>query len=136
MLFNYRHTFRHTYRATAVIGSVSGLLTNSVTVSGPFLVLFLANQAVPKEVMRATLAFTGFCTSGLSILFLVLAGIVTWLLLGVCLLMAPALALGYMAGLRLLDAVDPVAFRRMTVLLVLVAGVLLVLSEVRRMLCI
>jgi len=134
LLFKYRRRFRRERLAAAVTGFLMGLLTTGIGVSGPLVVLFMANQGVTKDRLRATIAaFTlGMVLASLVVLYL--GGLLTMQLLLTGLLLFPASLVGFLLAVRILPAVDPEMFHRVTVVLVLLAGLALVASEIGQLL--
>jgi uncharacterized membrane protein YfcA len=134
LIWNYQRPFRHMRRAAVVVGFVTGVLSTSIAVSGPLVLLFLANQGVPKDRLRATGgAFLVGLLPGTFILF-VAAGLITFPLLLTALPLLPVVILGYLLAVRALPLVDPTVFRRMVIALVLIAGLTLLGSEMRTIL--
>lgn len=134
LMSNYQRPFSHGRRAAIAVGFVTGVLTTSITVSGPLAVLFLANQGASKESLRATIGVFLLGMMPPSFALFALSGLVTVPLLITALQLLPALALGYLLALRVLPSVNPTAFRRVTIVLVLGSGLSLLASEAGRLL--
>jgi uncharacterized membrane protein YfcA len=123
-LLGFHRPIRHQRLACAPIGFASGLLNGSTGMSGPPVVLFLANQEVAKETFRASLVAYFAALNLITIPGYVAGGLLTWEVLAQAALMLPGLALGVYAALRLAPRVDEVTFRRAVLLVVIAAGVL------------
>lgn len=134
LLFNYQRPLGNERRAAAVVGFLGGVINSSVAVCGPFVVLFLANQQVPKHRLRATISAFLLGITPVTITFFFLGGLVTEQLLTTTVLLLPPCLAGYALGIRLLPAIKPEAFRRLTAILVLAAGASIFVSEVRHLL--
>lgn len=104
-------------------GVVAGVLNTSLSTNGPPIVMALHAREMPPDPFRATIAavFTG--SNVIAVVLFSATGRydVDSLLLFVVSL--PALALGYLAGTRLRRRFDPVAFRRLTLWLLGLTGV-------------
>ncbi|HEX9016263.1 MAG TPA: sulfite exporter TauE/SafE family protein [Chloroflexota bacterium] len=134
LAFDRRPTIAAPRRAAIVIGFITGVLTTSVGASGPLVVVFLASQRTSNESLRATggafmvgmipVSFVLFAISGL----VTAAGVLTAIQL------APAIIVGYLAGLRVLPMVNPVVFRRIVVALVLASGATMLVSAAGKLL--
>ncbi len=131
LLFDYQRPFSSERKAAVVVGFLGGAINSCVTVCGPFVVLFLANQGLPKERLRATIAafLLGITPPTLAILYF--GGLVTDQLLGTALQLLPICVVGYLLGLWFLPRVNSQLFRRSMVVLVLFAGSSIFLSELR-----
>jgi uncharacterized protein len=109
--------------ALVPIGLVSGVLSGALGMSGPPVVLFLANQGVEKETFRANLCAYFMVLNLLTLPTYLAIGVITPQVLRYTALYAPALALGVFLGIWLLPHVPERAFRRVALVLVLAAGV-------------
>lgn len=134
LISNYQRPFSHGRRAAVAVGFVTGVLTTSITVSGPLSVLFLANQGASKESLRATIGTFMLGMMPISFALFVFSGLITVPLLTEALYLVPALLAGYLLALRVLPSVNPAAFRRVTIVLVLGAGLSLLGSELFQLL--
>lgn len=133
MLADFRRPI-HSSRAPVVVGFVTGILTTSITVSGPLVVLFMANQGLAKDRLRATVGVFLLGMMPLSLVLYVLAGLVTAPTLFTGFKLMPALVVGYLLAVRVLPLVDQVLFRRMTILLIIAAGTTMMWSGLGRLL--
>lgn len=113
---------------TAAAGGASGALSTSTGLAGPPVVMLFAARGFPKESFRASNAAYFLCISlaGLALFFLRDLLSASHLYLAAALL--PAVLLGKAAGTRLLLRVSDELFRRITLALVLVAGLAAVAS--------
>lgn len=111
-------------------GLVSGVLNTVLATNGPPLVMALQARHLPPAQFRGTLApvvaGTGVITVGL-FAFTGRYDAEVWVSLAVAL---PALGLGYLFGTRQHHRFDPVAFRRLVLLLLAVTGVITLVGAV------
>lgn len=108
--------------ALVPVGFVSGLLGGSVGMSGPPVILFFANQGVEKQVFRANLAVYFVVLNLATITAYSLGGLMTTMVVTYAGLFLPALILGSLAGIRLAHRVEETLFRRVTLIVVIIAG--------------
>ena len=114
--------------ASAFVGIVSGILSGSIAVGGPPVILFFTNQEVPREEFRANIAayFTPISVAA-NISFYV-AGLLTFETVLYALWFVPALVLGVLAGNRYNDLLSEMIYRRIALLIVFFAGILSILN--------
>lgn len=120
---------RRPQRALLPLGCLCGVLAGSTSMSGPPLILFLANQDTPKDVFRANL-ISYFFLEGLFTLVLYLAwGMYTLEVARLTAALIPPVLVGTAVGIRLSKRLPETTFRRIVLIgLSLVAVVLLVTS--------
>lgn len=111
-----------------LIGLASGTSSTSVGLSGPPLILFFTVMSVPVQAFRATAAmyFTALDLVGLPTL--ISQGSVTGSDLRLALLLAPVALIGRALGSRLVPYVSPLAFRRATLVLLLMTGTIAIVT--------
>jgi uncharacterized membrane protein YfcA len=126
-----RFSIGHGRFATGCVGFLSGVLNGSITFSGPPVILFFTGQGMPKDAFRATLA-AYFLVLNMVTLPSYFAGKLFSLevirISAVCL---PALLLGTALGITLARFVPQSAFRKLTLVLVLLMGLLAAYSGLR-----
>jgi hypothetical protein len=121
---------RNEKMAFVSVGLSSGLLAGSTGIGGPPVILFFSNQGDEKQRFRANL-IVYFTILGLStIVSQWLGGLVTQQVLTYAGGFTLALVAGTLVGIRLSRAVSEVTFRRITLALVLVTGLVAVISGV------
>lgn len=111
--------------ASFPIGIASGIMNGSTSMGGPPVILFLANQAVPKDVFRANIVTYFSLTNVVSISLVTSQGLVSAELLLMTAALAPMLLAGTYAGSRISGRTSEVHFR--TITLACAAGMGLVL---------
>lgn len=112
----------------APVGFISGLLNGSITMSGPPVVLFFTNQGLAKNVFRANLVTYFFALNLATIPAFIIGDLITLDVLKLAVFLLPALFLGVIAGIRLVDRVKEGLFRRITLIIVILAGAFLIIS--------
>ncbi|MEX2016248.1 MAG: sulfite exporter TauE/SafE family protein [Candidatus Hydrogenedentales bacterium] len=107
-------------------GFLSGFLGGSTSVADPPLILFLANQATPKNEFRATMVayFTLMAVYALVVFYL--NKLVTRDVMQIWLQFAPVMVLGTLAGVQIGDRIQEALFRRLVMICAALLGALLV----------
>ena len=111
-----------------IIGLISGLLQGSTTVSGPPVALFLMNQGIRKLSFRANLAVYFLIMNFIAIGFYLINGIITTESINYVITFFPGTMLGLFVGIKLAHKVDEKVFKRIVLVLVLIAGLLSIAS--------
>lgn len=120
--------FRRERLASSAFGFLGGILASSTSLGGPPVVLFVHNQNWRKEVIYSGLAvyflFVCVCSIGA---FLISGLIDVEVVVGAVSLL-PALLVGLGLGIVVFSRVDAELFRRLSIAIVIAAGVLGILS--------
>ena len=132
MLIGYRVKIRNEQRAHLPVGIVSGVLSGSLSIGGPPVILFFANQAVEKEQFRANLSFYFFVLNILTIPIYLIGDIITFEVVKSALIFLPALIIGSAAGVFYSKKVNETYFRRIALALVAVGGLSSLVSGLSR----
>lgn len=115
------------------VGFLGGFLNGSISISGPPVILFLTNQEMPKDTFRANMA-AYFALSGvLATAGFAIAGVLTREILVYAASVVPAALIGIYIGMNLSTRVSQDAFRRLTLLCIIVMGLLLFIRNVAEM---
>ena len=109
--------------AGAATGLTGGILYASMGISGPPMVLFMLNQQWSREVFRSTLSIASVCLETLTVVSFLASGVITTTSLGLDLLLLPVVLVSFYFSLKLLARINPIAFRKLAVYLVLVSGI-------------
>lgn len=112
------------------LGIASGILNGSISLSGPPIILFFANQKLVKESFRANLVFYFFALNIVTTLVFLFTGLITNEVLFLFLILLPVALIGTFIGSRISKKVDQRTFRRIALLLVIGAGVLSLITGV------
>ena len=113
---------------TIPVGFLSGLLGGSTTMSGPPVILFLANRGVEKRVFRASLIAYFTILGIVAIPTYILNGLITLQTARWITLLTPSMAVGAIVGARLSRRVEEKAFKTLTLLLVMASGLLSIIT--------
>ncbi len=128
MLLGLAYPLRQERPASAGIGFLAGVLASSTSASGPPVVLFLVNQGWPKEALRPSFSAFFLFSNLVALGAIVVSGgqaPATW---PVAVLLLPAVVVGFLLGTRTLPWVDAALFRRLSLLVVLAAGLTAIAS--------
>lgn len=117
-----RIAVRNERLAGVPVGLASGVLGGSVSLPGPPIILFFANQNMPPAEFRANLVLIITLQIIVSLPIYAANGLLPASAFGWSAVILPALLLGSFVGYRLLHLVSPVVFRRLTLLTVIAAG--------------
>ncbi len=119
---------------TFVAGATSGALATSTGIAGPPIVLLFAARGLPKASFRASNAAYFLVLSVAIIITLFARGIVETQELWTAAALVPAAFIGKTLGTALVKRLSNEAFRRITLMVVLLTGVLGVITAVRALL--
>ncbi|WP_170006544.1 sulfite exporter TauE/SafE family protein [Bacillus fonticola] len=128
LILNFR--VKQTYFGDRVVGVLSGVLTTSIGMPGPPLLLYFAVTDTKKEVLRATtLAFYLFIYAVSLVTQLVFSGTsgTVWVSSGLAL---PIVVVGLMLGQNLYKRINQRMFRLFTYVILLFTGVYLLIESV------
>lgn len=115
----------------APVGLVSGFTGGATSISGPPVVLFLANQNTPRDVFRANLVCYFFVINCYGIARLAMNGVIHRGVVLYAAALLPATLCGTLAGIYFGGRIPEAAFRRAVFLVLTVMGVLLVYNSLR-----
>jgi len=128
LLIGFKKQIKNEKVAFAPVGLVSGLLSASVSVSGPPVILFFINQGVKKQTFRANLAAYFTVLASATTLAFVLSGVITKEVTNYVIWFLPAVILGGITGIKLAPKVTEKLFRNIALILVTIAGLLSIAS--------
>ena len=127
-MMGVKREISNTRLASIPVGLLSGVMGGTISISGPPIVLFFNNQNVEKKVFRANLIayfFLYFAT----VPAYFFGNLITLELLQSSAVMVPVMFLGATMGIRLSKKIDETVFKRITLLLILVTGVMAILTS-------
>lgn len=130
LMSGWRTTIRNERAASVAVGFLSGLLNAGAGMSGPPVILFFSNQAMPKNVFRANIVMYFLVLNACSIGVFWTNGLITSQVLRHAAWFVPALAAGGGVGVLLTKKLNENIFRKIALFIVTVAGVLAVVSGV------
>lgn len=134
LLLGFRIAVKRKRLSSGVVGAASGILTGSVSMAGPPVVLFLSNLGLQKRTFRANLVAYFLCINLAAIPFYYAGGLLTARVFRMFALLLPALALGGLTGVKLVNRVSERTFRRITLAIVMVAALMAIMTGLRRLL--
>ena len=130
LLSGYSLNIRRERLAGSISGFLSGAFLTSTALSGPPVVLFMVNQRWARDTFRTSQGLFHFFTDMLGALSLAASGLVTLNTLMVDLALLPAVLGGYGLALLALPRIEQELFRRITILIVIIAAVMAIGSVV------
>ena len=131
MLAGFRRTIRNEAAASGLIGTAGGVLNGAVGMAGPPVILFFANQGLRPGEFRANIVAYFAVLTAVAAPSYAMTGTLTAERALFGLLLTPALVVGVLAGVALHRRVPEQAFRRLTLGLVVLAGVVALGTGVR-----
>ena len=131
LLLGYRKKLKHEKIAMIPIGIISGLLSGSISISGPPIIIFLANKQLGKHSFRGNLALYFFLLNIFTIPVFWLNGLFTKEVISHSVTFLPGLIVGVVAGNLLSHKVQEQHFRKFTLILLLIMGVLSIVSGLK-----
>jgi uncharacterized membrane protein YfcA len=109
---------------TGIVGFIAGVLSGSVQAAGPPVVAYWLGGSTPPLMVRANIILFFFCTSVISGITYLAAGLLNEEVLFLALVTAPGYAIGMYLGTRMFGLASDRTFRRACYLLI--AGAALV----------
>ena len=128
LLKGFRMRVKHEKFAVPPVGFISGLLNGSTSMSGPPVVLFLANQETQKHNFRANLLAYFLVLNLLTLPTYFFTGLITAEVIRYAIIFLPAMILGGFAGMKLHHKIDEKLFKKIVLVIVLVSGMLSIYS--------
>jgi hypothetical protein len=93
------------------MGLVAGVTTMMANAAGPVMAIYLLTMRLPKERYMGTGAWYFFIVNLMKVPLSASLGLITWETLRFNALLVPAIVLGALLGVRLLDVLPQKAFR-------------------------
>lgn len=131
MFFGIKYEVKNEKLAFIPVGLCSGILNGSVSLSGPPVILFLTNLGVSKTKFRATLTSFFWILNIATVITLALKGVFTASIFKLTLSFLPALILGVLIGIRVARMIKEEHFKKMTIVLIFIMGVISVISSLK-----
>ncbi|HPR17904.1 MAG TPA: sulfite exporter TauE/SafE family protein [Candidatus Cloacimonadota bacterium] len=131
LLLGFRKELKHEKLAMLPIGLISGILGASLSISGPPIIIFLSNKQVGKNSFRGNLAIYFLLLNLVTIPIFWWNGLFTPEVLNYTGKFLPGLLLGVVLGNFLSRKVQEQHFRKFTLCLLLIMGVLAVVSGLK-----
>ncbi|UCE97106.1 MAG: sulfite exporter TauE/SafE family protein [Dehalococcoidia bacterium] len=119
----YSHHFKLEKLVFGITGIMSGILASSASLAGPPVVLLLLNQGWKKESLRASLAAYLLLTGLVALAALGISGVFSSDITLSSFTYIPAALLGFLIGRKVVPAVNPEFFRKLAIIIVLIAAI-------------
>jgi len=129
-MMGVKHEISNTRLASIPVGLLSGVMGGTISISGPPIVLFFNNQNVEKKAFRANLIAYFFFLYFATVPAYFFGNLITLEMLQSSAVMVPVMFLGATMGIRLSKKIDETVFKRITLLLILVTGVMAILTSI------
>ncbi len=127
----WRRPMRETVWTLVPVGLVSGFVGGSTSMSGPPVILFLANQGAHRDHFRANLICYFTITNVYGILRFLHLGAFTGEIVRYAAVFIPATLLGTAAGMLLGGRIPEAAFRRIVFVVLLLIAAMLIINSLR-----
>lgn len=124
----FRREVRREKAASVPVGFLSGVMSGSINLGGPPVILFFANQNIPRQIFRANIIAYFLIIQAMAVPLLAFNGILTMGALSSGLVLLPGLILGGLLGSYFSAKVPELFVRRLTLLIVSGAGVVSLLN--------
>ncbi len=131
LLFGFRRKIKHEKISMVPIGIISGILSGSVSMGGPPVILFLSNQGANKQAFRANLAVYFFILNIFTIPVYFLNGLITKIVISYSITFLTALVIGVIIGNFLSHKIKENHFRKLTLILLIIMGLLSIISGLK-----
>ena len=122
LLFEIRKTIAREKLAMAPIGFLAGVLNGSLTISGPPLIIFFANQDMGKQEFRANLIAFFLLINVIALPIFLYAGLLTTEVITNSGLLLPGMVLGAFIGSRFSTKIDEKRFKKLTMVMIIIMG--------------
>jgi len=116
------------------VGFSSGILGGSISISGPPLIIFLSNQNVDKQTFRASLALYFFLLNIFTLPVYIYNDLITTEVLNYSLKFSPGLFAGVILGNLFSHKIKEEHFRKFTLILLIILGVLAITASLKSIL--
>ena len=123
LLTGYSRKVKNERRAFLPVGFISGILSGSISVGGPPLILFFSNQGLEKNRFRANLTVYFFLLNSITVPVYFCTGLFTADVSRCLLIFLPAVLVGAVCGILLSRKVRENLFRRIALTLVTAGGI-------------
>ena len=113
-----------------IAGLTSGLLNGSISISGPPVILLLRNEDTDKEVFRKTLTTYFLVLNLISLPMFFISGLFSMEIIKRSLLNLPALGVGMYLGLIIGNGISEGHFKKITLGMIFILGIMSVMSVI------
>ena len=126
-LIGIKYTIKLNHLSCGLAGAFIGILTGSISISGPPLALFLHSTGVNNQQFREIFAWFSIVTSIIALISYASLGLLSFETLTTTVTFIPILYLGTFIGKRLNNQLSISAFKRLSMAITLISCVLLLL---------
>jgi len=127
-ILKVNRSFRFKNSTYKIAGMFLGILTGSISVSGPPLALFLNSAKVDKQEFREIFAWFSVVTAVIALAGYFGAGLIMPQMMKTTLLILPILFAGTYLGKRLNNTMQPELFRNITIVITIFSSILLLIK--------
>ena len=127
-LSGFRREVSHEQLVSVPVGFVSGVMSGSINMAGPPVILFFANQNLPRMIFRANIIAYFFVIQVVAVPLLIYHRILTMDAFVSSVVLLPSLIAGGYAGAKLSTRVDDGLVRTLTLVIVTFAGIVSILN--------
>lgn len=131
LLKGFRKSFKNEKLSMIPIGIVSGILGGSISISGPPLIIFLSNQNVDKQTFRASLALYFFLLNIFTLPVYIYNGLITSEVISYSLKFSPGLIIGVILGNLFSHKIKEEHFKKFTLSLLIILGILAITTSIK-----
>lgn len=124
LLVSWRYHGKPRAPLTIGVGALSGLFSGASQVGGPPVIAYWLGGAIPANIVRANIVLYFEVSTALTILNYFLGGLFVSALVPLCLITAPAYALGLWGGSKLFGVASETTFRHICLGLIALAVVI------------
>ena len=129
LLAGWRRPLKREGLARFPVGLAGGFMGGATSMGGPPVILFLANQDMPKDIFRGNIASYFFVVNCFGLAMFGLSGLWTAEVTRLAGVLIPPLLIGTYCGVRVAKALPEEQFRKVAMIAVAVMGVILVASS-------
>jgi uncharacterized membrane protein YfcA len=128
LVFRASKKIRHERIGGSIAGFLSGIFMTSTSLGGPPVILFMHGQDWPKQVIHPSLAAYFLWLTTFSLIALSVSNQVHTGTLITAASLLPAMLIGVVIGMRIFHKTNQARFRKVTIVIVSIAGVLAILT--------
>jgi len=122
---------RHPRRAYVPVGLAGGFRGGATSMGGPPVILFLANQQMPKDIFRSSIACYFLTVNCFGLAMYGVSGLLTWDVARSVVVLLPSMLIGTYVGTHVSARLDEAQFRRFAALAIVFMGVVLFVTNLR-----
>jgi uncharacterized protein len=123
LVSGWRYRGKPTPSLTFGVGAFAGVGSGAAQVGGPAVIAYWLGSTTPPAIIRANIILYFAISTAIAIVSYFFGGVLTLVVLKLCLVVGPVYALGLFIGARLFGMADEAVFRRICYALIVVAVV-------------